>query len=299
MIPIDDWRASAQYFSAGDADIAFWTSHAEPHEDDLPVLLFIHGYPTSSWDWSALWPALENKFRLIALDMLGFGLSDKPKNVRYSILQQADFQEALLGHLGVSEAHVFTHDYGNTVGQELLARHQEGGLSFALKSMCFLNGGLFPEQHRARAIQKLGLTPLGPLLGLMLSEKQLKKSFDEIFGPETKASDTEIAGHWSMIAHNQGEKVVHKLLQYIPERRQYRERWVGALKTATTPLRLIDGGFDPVSGEHLFHYYKQEIPNADAVLLPQVGHYPHTEAPQEILKHFLEFHQNIAPVTRS
>lgn len=290
MQRITKWRKAAKLMTAGDRRIAYWTSS---DDESRPALLLIHGYPTSSWDWTAVWPALAKKFRLIALDMLGFGLSDKPTDVRYSILDQADLQEALLARLGVGEAHVFTHDYGNTVGQELLARDNEGVLSFSLKSMCFLNGGLFPEQHRARPIQKIGLTPIGGLIGMLMTPARFRTTMDEVFGPETKASDEELEGYWELITHNDGRRVLHKLLNYIPERRAYRERWVGALQESRKPLRLIDGGADPVSGAHLYHYYKEMVPDADAVLFEEIGHYPHTEAPEAVVRAFLEFHQKI------
>lgn len=289
MRPLEQWRADAQYFDFNGAAIAYWTTR-KPNAEK-PWLLLIHGYPTSSWDWSGVWRGLEKRFNLAALDMLGFGLSDKPRAVRYSILNQADLQEALLAQLGVAEAHLFVHDYGNTVGQELLARANEGALSFSIKSVCFLNGGLFPEQHRARPIQKLGLTPLGPLLGLFLSRAKFRTTFDEIFGPNTKAPDSELDAHWALIGENGGRGVLHKLLRYIPERIAYRERWVGALKEARAPLRLINGGADPVSGKHLYDYYREQIPNADAVLFEDIGHYPHTEAPERVLEAFLEFHK--------
>jgi len=290
MIPINEWREQRQSFSVGQYRLAYW---AMEETNTKPTLLLIHGYPTSSWDWSPIWSALGKQFQCVAVDMLGFGLSDKPRNIRYSILQQADIQEALLKHLGLSNAHIFTHDYGNSVGQELLARSQEKSLNFAINSMCFLNGGLFPEQHRARPIQKLGLTPLGWVLGLMMTPTRFRKTFDKIFGPDTKASDEEIAGHWEMISENGGRGVLHKLLNYIPERIEHRERWVGALKKTRSPLRLIDGGFDPVSGEHLYHYYKEQVPEADAILFPDIGHYPHTEAPEKVLTAFLDFHKAV------
>jgi pimeloyl-ACP methyl ester carboxylesterase len=293
MKPLEQWRKEAQRFVAAGHGLAYWTSDAR---SEKPWLLLIHGYPTSSWDWTAVWPQLAPHFRLAAMDMLGFGLSDKPKNFPYSILLQADLQEALLEHLGVSEAHVFAHDYGNTVGQELLARCNERALSFALKSMCFLNGGLFPEQHRARPVQKLGLTPLGPLLGLMMSRERLKKSFDEIFGPQTKASAEELDGHWALMREGGGVSILHKLLHYIPERRANRERWVGALKRTRAPLRLIDGGADPVSGAHLYRYYREQVPNADAVLFESIGHYPHTEAPDLVAGAFLDFHRKLGTI---
>ena len=292
MTPLDKWRDQAQFLDANNNRIAFWTT--KDPDDNKSWLLLIHGFPTSSWDWSGLWAQLEQKFNLAALDMLGFGLSDKPKNIRYSIMHQADLQEMLLASLGVSSAHLFVHDYGATVAQELLARHNESALSFAVNSVCFLNGGLFPEQHRARPVQKLGLSPLGPLLGLFMSRDKLRRNFDQIFGPDTRASDSEIDTHWSLIRENSGQRVLHKLLQYIPERKAHRARWVGALKEAAIPLRLINGGADPVSGKHLYDYYVEQLPHADAVLLEDIGHYPHTEAPEPVLTAFYKFHQNFS-----
>jgi pimeloyl-ACP methyl ester carboxylesterase len=288
MIALDQWRQDARYTVIGGYRIAWWTEGER--DESKPWLLLIHGYPTSSWDWSALWPRLTEHFRPIAADMLGFGLSEKPRGVRYSIMAQADLQEALLAEVGTAEAHVFAHDYGVTVAQELLARHNEGALSFLLKSVAFLNGGLFPEQHRARPIQELGLTPLGPLMGLLLTRARLRRTFDEIFGPHSKASDAEIDGHWALMNMGGGRRGLHRLLHYIPERIEHRERWVGALKGAKTPIFLIDGGADPVSGEHLYRYYLEQIPKAEAALLPAIGHYPHTEAPAEVYRRFLEFH---------
>ncbi len=295
MIALEEWRKAARHNPWAGHRIACWT--ADNPDPQKPWLLLIHGYPTSSWDWSALWQKLEPHFNLAALDMLGFGLSDKPKNIDYSILDQADIQEALLERMGAGEAHLFVHDYGNTVGQELLARHNERSLSFALKSMVFLNGGLFPEQHRARPVQKLGLSPLGPLLGMMMTKEKFRAAFDKIFGPDTRASDEEIDGHWALINENGGRRILHKLLHYIPERQALRARWVGALKDASVPLRLIDGGMDPVSGKHLYDYYLEQVPNADAVLLEDIGHYPHTEAPGRVLDAFFVFHKKLGTLT--
>lgn len=291
MRPLDEWRKEARNFEANGYRFAYWTSKNQ--NDAKPWLLLVHGFPTSSWDWTAIWPELEETFNLAAMDMLGFGLSDKPANIDYSIMHQADLQEAFLALLGVSEAHILAHDYGDTVAQELLARHNERTLSFSIKSICFLNGGLFPEQHRPRPEQKIGLTPLGAIVGRMLSREKLRKTFDEIYGPQTKASDEELDGHWALFSENNGRRVFHKLLRYIPERKANRTRWVGALVEAHIQLRLIDGGVDPVSGKHLYDYYKEMVPNADAVLLEDIGHYPQTEAPARVLKAFLDFHRQL------
>ena len=138
-------------------------SCAPPSRPGRPPLLLIHGYPTASYDWVRVWPRLAARHSLYALDLLGFGRSEKPRDTDYPIELQADLCMALLDDRGVGNAHVLAHDYGDTVAQELLAREREGQLRIA--SMAFLNGGLFPETHRARPIQKLLANPLlGPLL---------------------------------------------------------------------------------------------------------------------------------------
>ena len=90
-----------------------------------PVLLLVHGYPFSSFDWKEIWPELTARFTVIAPDMLGMGFSAKPTEYEYTVHDHADMHEALLAHLGVSECHVLAHDIGDSVVQEMLARHEE------------------------------------------------------------------------------------------------------------------------------------------------------------------------------
>jgi pimeloyl-ACP methyl ester carboxylesterase len=284
---LDDWRhAGARFYYRGEPIF---------YRDDGrgPALLCIHGFPTASWDWHKLWPALTERFRAVAPDMIGFGLSAKPRSYDYSICDQATLHESLLDALGIARVHVLAHDYGDTVAQELLARHGErraaGAAGPVIASVCFLNGGLFPEVHRARAAQKLLHSPLGPLLGRLMSERGFRRSFAPIFGPHTQPSDEELAVAWALVAHNDGPRVAHRLIRYIAERREFRERWVGALQGTDVPLRFINGPADPVSGAHMAARYRELVPKADVVLLDGIGHYPQLEAPERVLAAYLEF----------
>lgn len=260
------------------------------------ALLLIHGFPTASWDWHKLWDALVAEFpRVIAADMMGFGFSSKPAGYPYSILDQADLLEGLLAHLGVGRVHVLAHDYGDTVAQELLARHLERGAAARpqIDSCVLLNGGLFPETHRARTIQKLLLTPLGPLLSRLMNRRSFDRSFAAIFGANTQPSAEELAQFWDLIRRDGGNRIMHKLIRYMPERLLHRERWVGALQKTRVPLRLINGPDDPVSGAHMVARYRELVPNPDVVSLPGIGHYPQTEDPAGVLKAFFEFHARL------
>lgn len=275
-VRLDDWIAAARYQSFDGHRVAVWT------EGEGRPLLLVHGYPTSSWDWHRVWAPLAERRRLIACDMLGFGLSDKPRS-GYSIHRQADLQEAILETLGVDDCDALVHDYGVSVGQELLARSNEGSARARLGRIAFLNGGLFPEQHRMLPIQKLGTSPLGFLVGWLMNRERFGANFSKVFGPDTRPNEAELDDFWRLIAHHDGHRLAHKLLHYIADRRQHRARWVDALGQSSVPIKLINGGADPVSGRHLYDYFRTMLPAAEAVCFDDIGHYPQTEAPQRVL----------------
>ncbi|MCU0681523.1 MAG: alpha/beta hydrolase [Polyangiaceae bacterium] len=208
----------------------------------------------------------------------------------YRLADQADLVEGLLASLDVRRVGVLAHDYGDTVAQELLARARErapGGLELAY--VCLLNGGLYPEMHRPRLIQRLLASPLGPLVARLLNERSFARSFSAVFGPATKPPPDELASFWRLVERDGGTRVYPRLIGYMAERRRHRERWVGALERPPCPVRLIDGPEDPISGAHLAAHYRARVPHADVVLLPGIGHYPQTEAPDEVRRAFLEF----------
>jgi len=156
---LERWKGRGQWFDYLGFEVFF------VRDGSGPQLVLIHGYPFSSFDWLRIWPTLRERFSLIAPDMLGMGFSAKPARYEYSVHDHADMHEALLDYLGVSECHVLAHDIGDSVAQELLARHEfaeQSGARFEIKSITWLNGGLFNEAYSPRPIQKLlSTTPLG------------------------------------------------------------------------------------------------------------------------------------------
>lgn len=260
-------------------------------------LLAIHGFPSASWDWHAVLPELTKRFRVIAPDMLGYGWSDKPRGFRYSILDQADRLEALLAALAIDRVHLLAHDYGDTVAQELLARHGDrGGEGLAIASCVLLNGGIFPETHHARPIQKLLLTPVGPLVARLTSRRAFAASLHRVFGPHTPPSAAFVDELWTLLRHDDGQLAIPLLIHYIRERREHRPRWVGALQRTKVPLTVIDGTADPVSGSDMLARWRELIPHAPVVELPGIGHYPQIEDPAGVLRAFFAFHDATSPI---
>jgi pimeloyl-ACP methyl ester carboxylesterase len=183
---------------------------------------------------------------------------------------------------------VLAHDYGDTVAQELLARANPGrGLSLA--SLCLLNGGLFPETHRALPLQRLLASPIGALFVPRVNRRSFGRGLAAIFGPRSQPTRAQLDAFWSIVSYADGPLRFPKLLSYMKERRQQRARWVGALRDTKVPLRFVNGSADPVSGAHMVARYRQLIPYPDCVSLPDIGHYPQLEAPDQVWDAYTSF----------
>lgn len=279
MTSLQQWQHQGQMFSFNGQDIFYLTQG----DQEKPALVLIHGFPTCSWDWAKICPKLSEHFYLITLDMLGFGFSDKPKQ-DYSIFRQADIFDALLSSLDIKQYHVLAHDYGDTVAQELLARHHATG---NILSVVFSNGGLFPETHHPVLLQKLLLSPIGALLTKFVGYEKFKKNFDVICAK--KLSEDELKNYWEMLEYKGGTQIMHKLIAYMTERKINRPRWVGVMQQTHVPMLLIDGLLDPISGVHMVERYEALIPNARIVKLDDTGHYPQVESPDAFVGGALEF----------
>ncbi|MXO90507.1 alpha/beta fold hydrolase [Pontixanthobacter aquaemixtae] len=274
-ISIENWRVDARHFAFEDTRIAYWT------KGDRRPLLLIHGFPTSSWDWAPIWKALAQSHRLIAADLIGFGLSDKPR-ADYSIGRQCDMLLALLDHLEIDEFDILAHDYGASVAQELLARQKDGAGAAGLSKIVFLNGGMFARYQRTRPIMRLARSPLGFLVSKTLNRKSFGKHFSSIFGTDSKPGEDRLDIFWSLFTEQDGNRIIHRLAHYIQDRHISEERWDGALKDAQDRIGLINGAADPIAGEHCHRRWVKQLPHAKEHLLPGVGHYPHVEAPAEV-----------------
>jgi len=282
MSDLKQWQQQGRFFSYQSHRLFF----REAVNADAPVLLVIHGFPTSSFDYHLIWSKLSAHFRVVTLDMLGYGLSDKPVSHQYSIASQVDIIESLLAHLNIGKYHILAHDYGDTICQELIARDLAEDRR-KIESAALLNGGLFIESQRPVLLQKLLLSPLGTVIARFTSYSKFKKNFDHICA--VKLAEAELAAFWQLITHNDGIKVMHGLIQYIKERKKYRARWVGALTSAQCPIRFICGVEDPVSGQRMIDRYRELIPNPDVVALEGIGHYPQVESPSLVIEHLEAF----------
>jgi pimeloyl-ACP methyl ester carboxylesterase len=288
QLTFENYQKHADFSELCGHRIAHWQSLNFERNPKQETILFIHGFPSAAWDWHFQWKHLAAQYRLLSLDLLGFGLSDKPSEHQYSLLEQADIVQALLSKQGVKQYHILAHDYGDSVAQELLSRQDAIDNAAKILSICFLNGGLFASHHRPLFAQKLLKSRFGGLASHFMNKASLARGFNKIFAADSQPSDYEIDILWQLIEHNNGKKVLPKLLSYIDERNQHGKRWVESMISTVVPLYFINGVHDPISGQHMLDHYIDIIPHSRTTAL-DVGHYPQLEAPEKVLSLYRTF----------
>jgi pimeloyl-ACP methyl ester carboxylesterase len=109
---------------------------------DAPVVLLLHGFPTSSHMFRNLIPLLADRYRVIAPDYPGFGESDVPdrKQFRYGFAHYADLMNALAERIGAKRYALYLFDYGAPIGYRLALKHPE-----RVSALIVQNGNAYEE----------------------------------------------------------------------------------------------------------------------------------------------------------
>ena len=256
--------------------------HTFKREGEGPLLLLLHGFPSSSYDWRHLLDE-EPKRAVLAFDCLGFGLSEKPRDTRNSLFWQTDLTEELVRrHGGGRPVFVVAHDMGTSVATELMARDLEGKLEMDLAGALLFNGSIVLERASPILGQRILRSRIGPLFSRLSSERVFRQQFGSVFSAAHPLGDEEAADQWSLICHNGGRTLGHRLISYMDQREEHAERWHGAVRDWQGELSLTWGLLDPVATTEVLAALRELRPAVPVKELPGLAHYPQLEDPGQI-----------------
>jgi pimeloyl-ACP methyl ester carboxylesterase len=246
-----------------------------------PLLLFLHGFPSSSYDWRLLLD-METENAALAPDFLGFGLSEKPRDHDYTLHWQADLVEQLVRRHGDGPVFLVAHDMGTSVATELMARDLEGSLEMGIAGALLLNGSMVQDAASPTLGQRLLRSAVGPLFSRLSSERFFRQQFGSIFSPGHPLTEEEAEDQWALVCANGGRTLSHKTIRYMEERFRHAERWHGALANWPKPLSLAWGMLDPVATERVLDAVLELRPAAAVTRFEDLGHYPQIEDPERV-----------------
>ncbi|HVL90257.1 MAG TPA: alpha/beta hydrolase [Actinomycetota bacterium] len=274
---VERWRDAGRFIDAGPHRV-FMTGDGERGPD----VLILHGFPASSYQWRNVIPHLAGKARVTAFDFLGYGLSDKPADPRVTLFDQAGLAEHVAAGRGIERCAIVAHDMGDTVAAELLHRQNAGELPFEIDRVILTNGSIYIDMAQLSAGQQLLLQLPDEPLAESLPLDGFKPGITETFSREHPPGDAEVEALLALIAHNDGDRLLPRLIRYIEERRQNQQRWTDALNEFTGLLWAVWGEQDPIAVVAMAHELKAQRPMTEIEIWPDVGHWPEIEVPERL-----------------
>lgn len=241
-------------------------------------LVMVHGTPTWSFLYRYLIKELSVEYRVIALDHIGFGLSDKPENWSYHPQEHARNLETLIEHVGLKDIVLVVHDFGGPIGLSYAINHPEnvsalvifntflwslkGDPAFERTSRLFDNAigrWLYLKQNFSANMMMHSAwgkhRPLTP---------EIHRQYTLAF-PDEKSR----LGTWRFFQSLQGESDWYESL------------WAERNRLAKMPTLLLWGIRDITFKEKELARWKNLFPKAKVVTFPQVGHFVPDEAGPE------------------
>jgi pimeloyl-ACP methyl ester carboxylesterase len=275
------WEGSGRYVEVEGLDVFVY------EKGSGPAVFFVHGFPTSCYDWRGMIDILSGSYRCVAYDLIGFGLSDKPEAWSYSLFQQSDVAQGLVAALGIEEAHVVCHDVGTSLHTELLSREQAGKLPFKVLSSTFLNGSILREMATLTPFQKLlGNNETLPQAIELCNNMGANyvEGLQGLMGRPECISAEDALVMTELMMHKDGNRRIPASAGYMRERHIHRDRWVDAIKAADRPVQFIWGTEDPVANIAMGRALHEMVPSARYKELEGLGHFLLMEDPPAVAK---------------
>ena len=248
-------------------------------------ILLLHGYPSNSYDYFPLSLGLKN--RLLFIDLLGFGYSDKPRNINYTYKIQTDIVENYLQQKKINELFIVAHDYGVTIAQELLARSIDNNNThsnyFKIKGIIIISGGLFPEYHKSSISEQITKSSLGEYFDKWIGKDRYLKNLLELYNINKRPSSYELEELWKIINYQEGSKLSHKLIYFHKDREYNYKRYITPLNNKFIPTIVIEGADDPNLDYAEIDKYQEITDKEKIFILDNTGHFPHIESYKEVI----------------
>ena len=261
--------------------------HAEHGDPEAPVVLLVHGFPTSSIDWYDVVDRLRGQHRVCMVDFPGFGFSDKPTGERYTLTRDAELLDHYLHEIvGVDAGTVVAHDRGDSVALALLARGAAGASPFQITNLVLSNANIFLPLSNLTDFQRRVLDPASwPAVRDVLTPELLAAGLGDVaFTPTRGLNDPAVAALADTFGVYDGVRVLHDTIQYLVQRAEHETEWLDVLARSSVPTTLVWGLYDTISplrvANHVWLNYLVHKPGDNTFwVLPRANHYLQHDQP--------------------
>jgi pimeloyl-ACP methyl ester carboxylesterase len=249
-------------------------------------LLLLHGLGASSYAWRFVIPSLAQKYRVIALDLKGFGRSDKPRDGKYSLFDQAELVDGFIKEHKLHHLTIVGHSFGGGVALALALKDKKR-VKKRIDQLILIDSIAYKQDipwgialMRTPLISDLGISLIPP-------ETQMKIALQFAYHDKSKIPP-EAPREYARQLSTPGGKyaLLRTAAQLIPENIERFTRRYGDLDLKTLLIWCRNDGIVPLSyGRRLYN----NLPNARMHILPACVHLPQEELPELTSRLMLDF----------
>ncbi|HNR56208.1 MAG TPA: alpha/beta fold hydrolase [Flavobacteriales bacterium] len=246
-----------------------------------PVILFVHGTPEWSFGFRHLIKALWSTHRCIAMDHLGFGLSDKPHGANFTVAAQARRLQDLIAHLGLQDITLVVTDFGGGIGLPHALEHPANVKRLVLYNTWMWD--LMPDKRFSgpTAIMK---SRLGRFLYLRLGFS-VNVMMPNAYGDKKKLDKTTHAHYRRALPNAAARAATFACVQEIKNAGPFwQAHWAQVDRLRSIPTLLCWGLKDRFFPPDLLERWKTALPQASVSTFPEAGHFVHEEAAEGLIE---------------
>ena len=240
------------------------------------VVLMLHGFPTSAYLWRNIMPKIAKTHRVIALDLPGYGKSEKPLSPSYSFNFYTDLLAEFLSKLNIQAVNLVVHDLGGPVGLHWATRNQP-----MVKRIVFMNTLVYPNFSWAVVIFTLALkTPF--VKDWVTSANGIAWAMRFGVQNKTRIADELAANYQNPFIEKSARQALIKSASNMSIN-AFKEI-VEKLPTFTIPIRAIYGENDRILPKvaDTMQRIKKDLPQTEITALPNCGHFLQEDEPEKI-----------------
>jgi pimeloyl-ACP methyl ester carboxylesterase len=245
-----------------------------------PPLLLIHGFGASTYTWRHLAPELAKNYRVIAVDLKGFGQSDKPFDGRYSVYDQAELLAQLIEDKDLRDLTLVGHSFGGGVAL-LLALEANQRLDGRITRLVLLDSIAYPQN--IPVFFRLLDVPLVSQLGVRMvpPSVQTRVALRIAYFDDSKIDPEEVELYAAPLKTAAGKHaIIHSARQIVPEDiAELSERY----KTIELPTLILWCDHDRIVPLEVGIKLRRTLPNSTLRLIEDCGHMPQEEQPASTL----------------
>jgi pimeloyl-ACP methyl ester carboxylesterase len=254
--------------------------HYEDHGRGQPLIL-LHGYGASTYSWRNILPYFSKSYRVIAIDLKGFGLSDKPLDDDYSVLEQSRMISELIRVQRLEKVILAGHSLGGAVAL-LTYLMQADHEAHPISKLILLDTASYPQDLPV-FISILRVPGLNTL-SLFLTSNNFKSRMilREAFFDHSKITQEMVATYGAYLSLPGASQALIKTAQQLLPADL--EEISGRYKSIPIPVLLIWGEQDKIVPLDIGRKLAANIPNAKLVVVTNCGHVPHEECPSQAIE---------------